>query len=981
MNATPTEGYGLSPAQRRAWRLGASPGPSARAQIAVELGTPADAERVRASARRFVDAHEICRTCYPAVPGLTLPLQVVAPGERADVVAPGVRPAPSLSEAMRALRLAPLDFERGPLWRFDLVDAAGRLAIVATAPALSADRATLRLFAEHVRRELSGGPLGPPGESMQYPDVAAWLNDVATSAEAEPGRHYWERLARASAGSPLALSVEAGSPEGAAERVSLSFSLEAGAVEELARLAARGVDGEAALLACWAIVLRRAAGRWPRLGVADTGRAHAELLGTAGPLARFLPFALDVGDGATVADLLTQTAASLSEGRRWGSAYDGADEGTFSALFEYVTSTADAPAADEWYDGEPAALKLTCFAEPSTLRGALEYDPAAVPTEAARRLLWQLRALAEGLEGALDRPPAGLTLMLPEERSALLAQARGEDTGGDDDRPLHRRVIEQAAATPGAIAVLHEGPPLRYAELVERATAIARHVRRLGRGPGSLVGVFLERSLEQVAAALGVMMSGAAYVPIDPANPDARVAAVAAELDGALVLTSAALAGRLPAGVEALRLDALGLADGANETSLPQPGARGSADGANEAGSPLPETSPHAPAYVIYTSGSTGTPKGVLVSHDAIGNRIAWGQREYPLTPADRVLQSAPIGFDFSIWELFAPLCAGAALVLARPGAEHDPDHLFERIEGAQATVAHFVPSLLAVLLAAPRFAERCASLRLVFCGGEALRPETVAAFYAQHGATLYNQYGPTEATVDATFWRCPPAPLRTVPIGRPIANASAYILNDRRELVPTWATGELYLGGRCVALGYHRRPPLTAERFLPDPFGGAGPLYRSGDLARYLPDGTIEFLGRCDEQVNLRGARVELGEIEAALAGHPKLRHAAVVVRASQPGDERLVAYVLADDPRDADPDALRAFLRRSLPEYMLPSAFVSLSDWPRTVTGKLDRSALPDSAPALLAERRPPRDALEAQLAACFQAVLRLEAPPGID
>ncbi len=353
-------------------------------------------------------------------------------------------------------------------------------------------------------------------------------------------------------------------------------------------------------------------------------------------------------------------------------------------------------------------------------------------------------------------------------------------------------------------------------------------------------------------------------------------------------------------------------------------------------------------AYMIYTSGSTGRPKGVPTTHRAIANRLLWMQRVYGLGPRDAVLQKTPTGFDVSVWELFWPLITGARLVVARPGGHKDAAHLRDTITARGVTVAHFVPSMLDVFLAEDGI-ERCTSLRRVVCSGEELAPHTAQEFTARlPQCRLANLYGPTEAAVDVSSWECA-GPLETVPIGAPVDNTRLYVLDQDLMPAPVGTPGELHIGGTQVSVGYHRRPGLTSARFVPDPYGPPGArLYRTGDLARWRPDGQLEHLGRIDQQVKIRGLRIEPGEIEAALRAEPSVAAAAVVVREDRPGDKRLVAYVVRQEPDVTDEDAdetaaLRTALRRTLPDYMVPAAFVTLPALPLSPNGKLDRRALP--------------------------------------
>jgi amino acid adenylation domain-containing protein len=460
-----------------------------------------------------------------------------------------------------------------------------------------------------------------------------------------------------------------------------------------------------------------------------------------------------------------------------------------------------------------------------------------------------------------------------------------------------------------------------------------------------------------VVALLAILKAGGAYLPLDPSYPPDRLAYMLKDAKAPVLLTQAALADRLPAtDAVTVRLDA---------------------DWPPIAGCPTtpPErtATPDNLAYVIYTSGSSGRPKGVMNAHRGIVNRIAWMQHAYRLTPADRVLQKTPFGFDVSVWEFFWPLAFGATLVIARPGGHQEPAYLAELIERAGITITHFVPSMLQAFLEAADL-SRCHTLRDTICSGEALPVETQNRFLQQLPGRLHNLYGPTEAAVDVSAWPCRLEPDATqVPIGRPIHNIALHVLDRRLEPVPIGVAGELHIGGVGLARGYLGRPGLTAERFVPSPFGSGERLYRTGDLARWRGDGTLDYLGRIDHQVKIRGFRIELGEIEAALLAYTEIEQAAVLAR-DDAGDRRLVAYVVGRDAAALQPAALRTHLQRSLPDYMVPAAFVRLDHLPLSPNGKLDRNALPapDRQPA--ADHVAPRTQTEQTLAAIWQDVLKL-------
>jgi amino acid adenylation domain-containing protein len=496
---------------------------------------------------------------------------------------------------------------------------------------------------------------------------------------------------------------------------------------------------------------------------------------------------------------------------------------------------------------------------------------------------------------------------------------------------LHESFEAQVARTPGAAALVFEDHQLTYRQLDLRANQLAHQLRSLGVGPEVLVGLSIERSLELVIGLFGILKAGGAYVPLDPEYPSERLAFMLTDAQAPVLLTQEHLKSRLPShDAHVVCLD--GDWDAIAEHSDAKPAEQTIAENL---------------AYVIYTSGSTGRPKGAMNEHRGICNRLFWMQDEYRLTPADTVLQKTPFSFDVSVWEFFWPMMTGARLVLARPGGHKDASYLARLIEEQQVTVLHFVPSMLQVFLDEPDLEQRCGSLRDVICSGEALSYDLQERFFSRLDARLHNLYGPTEAAVDVTYWECQRGGKeRVVPIGRPVANTQIHVLDEELRPVPVGTPGELHIGGVQVGRGYWNRPELTAERFIPDPFRDApdARLYKTGDLARYRADGAVEFLGRIDFQVKIRGNRVELGEIEAVLESHAGVKQAVVMAREDEPGDQRLVAYLVAASGRPPTVSELRRHVEETLPDYMVPSAYCVLESMPLSPNGKVDRRALPE-------------------------------------
>ncbi|MEV8097872.1 amino acid adenylation domain-containing protein [Kitasatospora sp. NPDC085879] len=599
-----------------------------------------------------------------------------------------------------------------------------------------------------------------------------------------------------------------------------------------------------------------------------------------------------------------------------------------------------------------------------------EYATALYDHATVERLAHRYLAALDRLTGDRELPLDRFELLTADERTAALAAGRGPKT--DHGPALLPALVSAAAAThPAATAVIGtDGRELTYAELEARANRLARHLIALGVAPGEPVAVLLDRDgahgADLVAALLAVWRAGGVYLPLDPAQPAARTAAVLADSAARIVLTRSDLLPALPADPDRtpVSLDRAALPD------LP---------------ATAPETAPAGDdvAYLIYTSGSTGRPKGVLVTHAGIRNRVLWTVRRHGIGPADRVLQKTTATFDASVWELVAPLVAGGTVVLAPAAAQADPAGLLRTAAAHRVTILQFVPSVLRDIAEQPNLAD-CDALRLVLSAGEPLPAELARQVEKRTGAEVFNTYGPTECAIDATAHRYRAAEDTgpVVPIGRPLDNAEAHVLDGDGRPAPDGAPGELHLGGAGLARGYLGRPDLTADRFVPDPFAASpgGRLYRTGDLVRRRADGTLEFLGRLDHQVKIRGVRVEPGEVEAALADCPGVAAAAVVAWPDPESGARLVGYVVPTEPSATDPALLRDRLAQRLPKQYVPSLIGLVDSLPRTSTGKLDRRALPDPLALALAQQghteTAPATPAEATVAALWAELLGLPA-----
>ncbi len=605
-------------------------------------------------------------------------------------------------------------------------------------------------------------------------------------------------------------------------------------------------------------------------------------------------------------------------------------------------------------------------------------------------MVGHFQTLLEGIAANPDQHLSALPILTEAERQQLLVEWNDIQADYPRAKCIHELFEAQAERTPEAVAVVFEGKQLSYRELNRRANLLAHHLQKFGVGPEGRVGIMVERSFEMVVGLLGILKAGGAYVPLDPAYPQERLSFMLEDAQVAVLLTQKRLAGNLPPNeAKVVRLDA-------DWEVIARGGAENPVSGAGAENL----------AYVIYTSGSTGRPKGVLVTHHNVVRLFKATEAWFNFDEHDVWTLFHSYAFDFSVWELWGALAYGGRLVVVPYLVSRSPEAFYDLLRRERVTVLNQTPSAFHQLMQAEESAGAVhkLALRYVIFGGEALELESLRPWFERHGderPQLVNMYGITETTVHVTYRPLTMADVESAAgsvIGRRIPDLQVYALDRHLQPVPVGVPGELYIGGEGVARGYLNRAELTDERFIADPFSGKtqGRLYKSGDLGRYWPDGDIEYLGRIDQQVKIRGFRIELGEIEAALLQHPAIEQVVVVVREDEPGDKRLVAYVVAQEGpaptvselisrmkgkvplhlmADADvqkaplPDVseLRGFLREKLPEYMVPSAFVMLHELPLTPNGKVDRRALPvpdQARPELERAFLAPRDTLELQL-----------------
>ncbi len=965
----PPAGFALSPQQLRLWQLDGDSRTTGTIEITGELDVTTFVEAFRDVSER----HEILRTHCRCLPGAEIPVQVVAEPWVPELLPP--EPEAQVVEQLTAGRLSPQSRsaalcqvgEDRYLLRLDL-------------PALCADQPTLALVAHeladaHARRLDPGSSAGEMAEPMQYADVAQWQNQLLDSEEASEERRYWRhRGADQRLGLPFSRSE-------ADEEASWDPRWQVPELDDERMSELLAEAPESFLLACWTLFLGRMSGqRDVPVAVACHGRTYEELEGALGPLTRFLPASFRVSLCEPFETLQQAVAETLDEAREYQEYFDWAEAGLagppgeprfLDAAFELCDAAARPSTAGPRFEllrgqsfGDRFRLKLSALRRSQGLHLRLDYDAGAFSEEAARRLCAAFERL---LSSALENPrsAAGDLELLPESEWRRLRELN--DTRAARPAPetlLHGRFEEQAARHPGRPALVAGADTLTYGELEARSNRLARHLGRLGVGAETLVAVCTDRSPQRVVGVLGVLKSGAGYVPLDPGFPAERLALILDDCGAEVLLAEPHLVPKLPAEArQGCRIVLLDEETGSGE-SPERPGVEVAAENV---------------AYLIYTSGSTGRPKGVVVRHRGVAERIAWVQSRFPLEEDDRVLHRASFAFDASLREIFWPLSTGAVLVMAPEGADRDIAQLAAVMVAERVTVVHFVPpSLLAVFLEEE---EVPATLRQAISGGEALPPAVARRFREHSEAALHNSYGPTEVSIHATFFTCGEAPDDPMPIGLPLANTTAWVVDPRLRPVPSGVVGELVIGGPALARGYRSEPGPTAERFVPDPWSSAPGerLYLTGDLARRLDDGRLEWCGRLDDQIKVRGFRVEPLEIEAVLVAHPAVSQVVVTASAAPGGNAvHLAAFFVATDSAAPSSEELRGFLAERLPAFMVPAAFVPLKSLPRTSTGKVDRRALPSFA-EVAAQALPvyaaPRTAVEEILARIYAEVLGVE------
>ena len=960
----------LSFAQQRLWFLDQlePSGSFYNLPAAVRLTGELNVAALERTLSEIIRRHEALRTTFVAVDGK--PNQVIKP------FTPVALPVFDFSKLNAAEREAetsrllseqatrPFDLAHGPLVRACLVrvGAEEHVALV-TMHHIISDGWSTGIFIREVATLYSAymrGEESPLEElPIQYADFAHWQRGWLQGEVLAAQLAYW-RAELADAPTVIELPSDKPRPpmqtyRGANQPLQLSAALSA-QLRDLSRR--HGATLFMTLLAAFDLLLCRYTGQEQVLvGTPIANRNRSETEGLIGFFVNTLVLRGDVRGNPSFSELLRRVReTALSAYAHQDLPFEKLVEElqperdlSRSPLFQVMFALQNAPGEalelpgltlSSISTGSSAAkfeLGLNLQEFEGCITGEMDYNVDLFERTTIERLSEHFKTLLQSIVANFGRPVAELRLLSEAEERQLLYEWNDQPAGFDSDLFIHELFAAQAAQRPEAVAVVFENEQLTYEELNRRANQLAHHLQGLGVGPEVVVGICVERSVEMVVALLGTLKAGGTYLPLDPAYPPDRLSFMLADAGVRFIISHQSVEAMLPALLPDSTINVLSLyAEWASVAAQP-------------ATAPGVQVSPENLAYILYTSGSTGQPKGVMISQGAISNHMQWMAEQLPLGAGDAVLQKTPFSFDASVWEFWAPLLAGARLVLARPGGHQEAAYLLEVMEREGVTRLQGVPTLLRMLVSEGGL-ERCKQLREVFSGGEVLGRELAESILQAHSEVkLYNLYGPTEATIDTTWQEAERDRAETseeVGIGRPITNAQVYVLDAQLQTVPVGVVGELYIGGAGLARGYLNRPTLTAERFVPHPYSAepGARLYRTGDMVRWLEGVKLAYVGRVDEQVKLRGFRVELSEIEVVLRAHASVKECKVLVKADHVGGQQLVGYILsAHDERQASGAELREYLRDRLPEYMVPTVYMIMEKWPLTPSGKVDVRALP--------------------------------------
>jgi len=988
--------YELSHAQKRLWFLDqlTPDTPTYNIPMAVMLEGDLDVDAMRDALQVVVDRHESLRTIFKDRDGK--PIQIVLDDLRANIEIVDPAGASINEDRLRMLAfeeaIKPFNLSQGPLFRLKLFKVSpNRHLFVFTMHHIISDGWSMEtLIEELISTSIAlakGEGLQLPDLSLQYKDFAHWQNKILEDGTLKDQEDYW--LEKLGGGLPV-LDLPTDYPRPPMETNNgavCSFTIDPDITSKLRNIIRdQGVTLFMLLLASFDVLLMKLSNQENIIvGSPIAGRSHPGLEDLIGFFVNMLALRTNLSDDLSFIELLKRVKETCLDAYAnqdypfdrlidlLNPVRDTSRPPIFNVMFVLqnesdildVTKVGDIGIKNIEWDSRPAKFDLSLYVSEFSdrLEAQFEYNTDLFNRDTIQRVSGYFSNLLGGIAANPGTHISGYKILGEEEKQRILVEFNNTDAEFPGNKCIYQLIEEQVARTPEGIAVSLGDDSLTYKQLNERSNQLARYLRARGVGKETMVGLMLDRSLEMMIALLGVLKAGGAYVPIGTDYPISRVEYILDDTHAPVVLTQERFIKNLPdRAIQIVCLDTQ-WSDIAQEDS--------------ENLDPISD--PEDLAYVIYTSGSTGIPKGVACIHKGLCNRLVWMQDAYRLKYDDCVLQKTPYTFDVSGWEFFWALMYGARIHFLRPGGEKDPSHIMEVIRDKKITTMHFVPSMLSAFLHVldDKTKEYLSCLRRVICSGEALLAEHRDRFFKYLDCELHNLYGPTEASIDVTYFVCSPEDKASViPIGKPIANTQIYILDKYMQPTPVGVPGEIYLAGVGLARGYVNKPEKTAQAFIASPLAKDGRLYKTGDLGKWLGDGNIEYLGKIDHQVKIRGNRIELGEVESILAKYEGVLDCVVVDKDDKAGEKYLVGYYVAE--QEISVSDLRGFLKERLPEYMIPSRFMHLEGLPLSPNGKVDRKALPepeDLRPEMESEYVAPRNATEQAIVGILEDVLGID------
>jgi amino acid adenylation domain-containing protein len=974
------EYYPVSSAQKRMFILnqfGAN-GTAYNMSAAFKVEGILDKHRFEEVWKKLIQRHETLRTSFELINGEPVQRVHKEPAFIIDCFYGGKKDIGDIFEKF----VCPFDLSKAPLLRVGLVELDENSHVVLfDMHHIISDGVSMGILAKELASLYEGLEL--PELQIQYKDFSAWQKNLLASESFKKQEAYWLQTL---AGELPVLNMPSDYPRPPVKSFEgdwLTFTLEEELTKELNKLAMEtGTTLYMVLMAAYNILLSKYTDQEDIIvGTPITGRPHANLENIVGMFVNTLTIRNFPAGSKSFLEFLREVKENALQGyehqdyqfEELVDKLDIARDLSRNPMFDTMFSLQNMDIAVlefnnlEFtpYEFANKTAKFDLSVEAIEVNSRLEFTMQYYTKLFKRESIERLgRHFISILESIVVQPQIKITdieILSEKEKNQILYDFNNTETVYPQDKTIQDLFENQVKRQPDNIAILFGDLRITYGELNNKANQLARVLRSKGVTANSIVGIMVERSPEMMIGIMGILKAGGAYLPIDPKYPPERIGYVLTDSGASILLTQEHLFHIVPFKGETIDLDHQGLYSG-DHTNL------------------IPVNTPQDLAYVIYTSGSTGKPKGVEIEHHSLVNMLSWLQNQYPITAEDIILQKTSFTFDASVWEVLWWAMAGAKVCFLEPQGEKDPGKIIKAISENKVTVIQFVPSLLNILLEyieEQGNLEHLSSLKMVFVGGEALQPNLVETFHKtcnkKFNVKLINQYGPTEATIDASYFDCrAEEKLESIPIGKPIDNINLYIMSGTNKLQPVGIAGEICIAGEGLARGYVNRPELTAEKFVENPFLPGEKMYRTGDLARWLPDGNMEYLGRMDHQVKIRGFRIELGEIEAELLRQPSIKETVVIAKEDINGDKYLCAYLVAVQALTIG--ELREHLSKKMPDYMIPSAFVQLDKMPLTSNGKIDRKALPEPEGQINtgAEYVAPRNAEEEKLAKIWQTVL---------